>query len=86
MIAHTHTCVCCVKLSRLGGGVLCERHGVGGGVLVAGVAPALDGGQVVAHQRREELVLRRLFSLLIGKNIEVRRIMNILYNDTFDHY
>jgi hypothetical protein len=65
---------------------LCEGHGVGGGVLVAGVAPALDGGQVVAHQRREELVLRRLFSLLTGNNIEVRRIMNILYNDTFDHY
>jgi hypothetical protein len=34
--------------------------------------PALDGGQVVAHQRREELILRRLVSLLIGNNIEVR--------------
>ena len=37
---HTYVCVLCVYSTRLGGRVLCEGHGVGGGVLVAGVAPA----------------------------------------------
>ena len=75
--ARVRVCVCaCVRVRGrvhtegswcLGRGVLGEGHGVGGGVLVTGeLSPAVDGCQVVAHQRRQELVLRRLLCLLVG--------------------